>query len=334
MRLSRRVLLQRSAAAAAIAAVSACARTSSPARPIPRIGYLASSVIDAPTQPLRDAFQDGLRDHGYVIDKNIQIEWRATEGRDELFEEFVSEFVKMRVDVMVSSSAVAQQAAKRATATIPIVMLLSSDPVDAGLIESLARPGTNVTGMAILTSLVTVKQLELLNEAFPQAMRVAVLTDDIPSGQRLLVAAESAARSLRIGLIPLPLRDEADLPGLLELATSRGADALLVPPAHFQIVKLRDRIVAYAAARRIPASYTSIGGFVESGGLMSFGTNGVASFRRAADFVDRILKGANPAEIPVEQPTEFDIIINLRTARELGLTIPASVLTRATQVIP
>src|SRR5439155_553668 len=118
-----------------------------------------------------------------------------------------------------SCSAVAQQAAKRATATIPIVMLLSSDPVDAGLIESLARPGTNVTGMAILTSLVTVKQLELLNEAFPQAMRVAVLADDIPSGQRLLVAAESAARSLRIGLIPLPLRDEADLPGLLELAT-------------------------------------------------------------------------------------------------------------------
>ena len=165
-------------------------------------------------------------------------------------------------------------------------------------------------------------------------MRVAVLTDDIPAGQRLLATAESAARSLRIGLIPLPLRDEADLPGLLELATSRGADALLVPPAHFQIVKLRDRIVAYAAARRIPASYTSIGGFVESGGLMSFGTNGVASFRRAADFVDRILKGANPAEIPVEQPTEFDIIINLRTARELGLTIPASVLTRATQVIP
>ena len=208
-------------------------------------------------------------------------------------------------------------------------MLLSSDPVDAGLIESLARPGTNVTGMAILTSLVTVKQLELLHEAFPQAMRVAVLTDDIPSGQRMLMAAESAARSLRIGLIPLPLRDEADLPDLLELATSRGADALLVPPAHFQIVKLRDRIVAYAAARRIPASYTSIGGFVESGGLMSFGTNGVASFRRAADFVDRILKGANPAEIPVEQPT-----INLRTARELGLTIPASVLTRATQVIP
>ena len=310
MRLSRRVLLQRSAAAAAIAAVSACARTSSPARPIPRIGYLASSVIDAPTQPLRDAFQDGLRDHGYVIDKNIQIEWRATEGRDELFEEFVSEFVKMRVDVMVSSSAVAQQAAKRATATIPIVMLLSSDPVDAGLIESLARPGTNVTGMAILTSLVTVKQLELLNEAFPQAMRVAVLTDDIPSGQRLLVAAESAARSLRIGLIPVPLRDEADLPGL-PLRT-------LFPPNSPTPPGTPLGLIAWFVLLMIAAELLFARGH----------------FRRAADFVDRILKGANPAEIPVEQPTEFDIIINLRTARELGLTIPASVLTRATQVIP
>src|SRR5438445_13441706 len=138
-------------------------------------------------------------------------------------------------------------------------------------------------------------------------MRVAVLADDIPSGQRLRVAAEGAARSLRIGLIPLPLRDEADLPRLLELATSRGADALLVPPAHFQIVKLRDRIVAYAAARRIPASYTSIGGFVESGGLMSFGPHGVASFRRDAGFVDRLLKGAYPAELPGEQPTAVDL---------------------------
>lgn len=332
-RLSRRALLRGAATAAAVAALSSCSVAPRPANRIPRLGYMANLSATEQTKLLLGAFRDGLREHGYVEGETIQIEWRYAENRLERYDEFAAEFVRLPVDVMAANQLEAQRAAKRATSTIPIVMTISADPVEAGLVESLARPGGNVTGMGFNTAGTTAKRLELLKEMVPGISRVGALSDGEADRKAALRSTEDAARTLRLELITLEVRQKSDLPRALDLATSSGVDALLLLPARIHVIELRNEIVAYAAGRRIPAAYPEVGSFAEAGGLVAFGESGVGSFRRAAYFVDRILKGAKPADLPIEQPAKFDLVINLKTAKELGLTIPQSVLGRATKVI-
>ena len=334
MRHSRRAFLRAAAASSAYVALSAC--TSAPtAKRIPRLGYLG--VYPAPDPaltPFLDAFVDGLRQLGYEDGKSIQIEWQG--GPDERWDAIAADFVRLPVDVIAGASIVAIRAALRATRTIPVVMTLGSDPIESGLAQTLARPGGNLTGMGVLTSVTAVKRLELLKEAFPGITRVAMLGDTDPVRARQFSATEDASRTLRLEPIRLEVsvaNVAADLQRAFDTATSRDADALLVLAVPSQISGLRRQIVAYAASRRIPAAYATVGGFVEDGGLLGYGDNGLESFRRAASFVDRILKGASPAELPIEQPTKFDLVVNLKTARAFGFTIPQTILSRATQVI-
>ncbi|TMG36125.1 MAG: hypothetical protein E6H94_08075 [Chloroflexi bacterium] len=246
-----------------------------------------------------------------------------------------AEFAKLPVDVIVGSGAVAIRAARRATSTIPIVMLLGSDPVETGVVQSMARPGGNVTGLGSLTSVTTLKRLELLREAFPGITRIAMLADSDLSREPQRKIAEEGARSLKLeGIrIDVDVTDASNLPRALDLATTSGADALLVTNVPIEIINRRREIIAYVASRRIPAAYPVVGGFADDGGLMATGDNGLETFRRAASFVDRILKGANPADLPIEQPTQNELVVNLKTAKELGLVIPASIVGRATKVI-
>ncbi len=332
-RLSRRAVLRGTAAAAVVVALSWCSVAPRPANRIPRLGYMANLSATEQTKLLLGAFRDGLREHGYVEGETIQIEWRYAENRPERYDEFAAEFVRLPVDVIAANQLEAQRAAKRATSTIPIVMTISADPVEANLVESLARPGGNVTGMAFNTAGTTAKRLELLREIVPSISRVGVLWDGEADRQAALRSTEEAARTLQLETVTLEVRQKSDLPRALDLATSSGVDALLLLPARIHVIELRNEIVAYAAGRRIPVAYPEVGSFAEAGGLVAFGESGVESFRRAAYFVDRILKGAKPAELPIEQPTKFELVINLKTASALGVTIPQSVLSRATKVI-
>ncbi len=336
MRHSRRAFLRRAGAAAAGIALSSCASSQGTTK-LPRLGYFATTDPPDPALvPIIDAFLDGLKSRGYEDGKTLAIEWRYSGGDDARLDSMAAEFVRIPVDVMVASNAQAIRAAKRASVTVPIVMLLGSDPVESGLVASLARPGGNVTGMASLTSVTATKRLELLKEAFPAVSRVAILgsiREGDPSGPLQLRAAEQAAQSLGVEPVMLEIREAAEVPRSLDTATARGADALLVMSVPAQILRLRKEIVAYATARRIPSAYPNVGAFVDEGGLIGYSESVTESFRRAAGFVDRILKGARPADLPVEQPTTFDLVINVKAAAGLGLTIPQSVLGRATRVI-
>ncbi len=298
----------------------------------PRIGVLMSGSLE-PHRAVLEAFRQGLRKLGYTEGQNILIEYRFSEGREERLPDLAAELVQLKVDVIVTAGIPAALAAKRVTATIPIVVAGASNLVGAGLVASLARPGGNLTGTDSLTADLSGKRLELLKEVLPKLARVGALWNQFnPGAIGTWEETQAAARALRLQLLSLPVRGPDELEGAFTTAVKGGAEALVVIQDTLTIAH-RIRIAQLAARSRLPAVY---GGsqFVETrGGLMSYGASQAELFRRAAIFVDKILKGAKPADLPVEQPTKFELVINLKTAKALGLTIPASVLFKADQVI-
>ena len=316
--------LTRSLLAAPLAAEAQSAGT------VPRIGYLGISPSDGGLEP----FRQGLRDLGRVEGQSIAVEYRWTRGKSEQLPEVVAELIQLKVDVIYTPGSVAAaQAAKQATTAIPIVFWTPADPVQAGLVASLARPGGNITGLggggiSILTS----KRLSLLKEAVPQATRVAILwTPANPLHEALLKGIEDAARSLKVQLRPVRVSQSGELESAFSAMTRGHAGALYVL-ADAMFFEERKRIVALSAQARLPTMY-SWRTAVEDGGLMCYQENWSGVQRRAAVYVDMILKGAKPDDLPVEQPKNFELIINLKTAKALGLTIPPSLLQRADQVI-
>jgi putative tryptophan/tyrosine transport system substrate-binding protein len=314
-----------------ISALSGCgiaARAPQP-KPVPRIGYLWTK---ASVTPLAEAFRDGLRDLGYIEGQNVIVEWRDAVGREERLPELTAELVGLPVDILVVAGNPVIQAAKEATRTIPIVMAHSSDAVGAGLVASIARPEANVTGTTERKPLLAGKRLELLNEVLPGVGHVAVLWQpaDAP-GALEFRETQAAAQTLGVRLQSLEVGGPEDFASLLQSATAERAQALLVFANAFTLTH-RARIVELVAQARLPAMY-GLKEFMEPGGLMSYAPNMADFFRRAAYYVDRILKGTKPADLPVEQPMRFDFVINLKTANELGLTIPHHVLLQTTEVI-
>src|SRR5262245_49550766 len=297
---------------------------------IPRIGFLAS--FGAGPDPRSQALQEGLRELGYVEGKNIIIEYRHAAGDSDRLIELAAEFVRLKVDVIVTGSTIAASAAKKLTKTIPVVMTGTGDPVGTGLIASLARPGGNVTGLSSVGPDLNTKRLELLKEAVAGASRVAVLFNGAnPSNVTALKEVETASRVLGIQMQSLDVRDIGGFEGAFDSATQQRASAVLVQRDPLNN-SYPGRIVALAANHKLPAMYPEIQ-FCNAGGLMSYGVNTVDLYRRAAHYIDKILKGAKPADLPVEQPTKFEFVINLKTAKQIGLTIPPNVLARADKVI-
>ena len=300
---------------------------------IARIGYLA---LNSGANPhLREAFRQGLRDLGYVEGRNVVIEYRDAEGKPERLPALATELVALKVDVIVAASTAAALAAKQATRTLPIVFPVVADPVTEALVTSLARPGGNVTGSSNLAPELVGKRLEQLTQAVPGVSRVAVLWHPGNLGdlteKDMLKAAEVAARALGVRLQFFEARGQEDFNRAFLGMTRARAGALTVL-ASSMFFGERSHLVDLAAKNRLPAVYTSRE-YVDAGGLMSYGPNQAELYRRAATYVDKILKGAKPGDLPVEQPTKFELIINLKTAKVLGLTIPQPVLGRADQII-
>ncbi len=296
---------------------------------VPRVGLL---LTGSPPSATAGPFRHGLRDLGYVEGQNIAIEERWAEGKHERLPDLAAELVRLRVDVIVTPGTPPTLAAKDATRTIPIVMVFVADPVGQGLVAGLARPGGNITGLSSLGEGITAKQLQLLKEFVPKVSRVAVLRFPADPVHPLLVReAEGAARALGVLLQVLEAGSPNDFDRAFAAMARERAGALLVL-AHPIFFAQRARIADLAAKARRPAMY-ALREYVEAGGLISYGTHLPALFRRAATYVDKILKGAKPADLPVEQPTRFELVVNLKTAKALGLTIPQSVLIRADQVI-
>jgi putative ABC transport system substrate-binding protein len=300
---------------------------------IARIGYLVLNLAAA--SHLTEAFLQGLHDLGYVEGRNIVIEYRSAEGKLERLPALAAELVALKVNVIVAGGPPHALAAKQATRTIPIVFASSADPVTDGLVTSLARPGGNVTGLSNLGSGLVGKGLEQLTQAVPGVSRVAVLWQPGAYAERttrdMLQEAEAAARTLGVQLQLVEVRGPADFDRAFSEMTRARAGALTMLPSTM-LISERRRLVDLTAKNRLPAVYASRE-FVDAGGLMSYGSNLADMFRRAAIYVDKILKGAKPADLPVEQPTKFELVINLKTAKALGLTIPQSVLERTDQVI-
>jgi putative tryptophan/tyrosine transport system substrate-binding protein len=301
-----------------------------PAGNAPRVAYLSASSAASATV---DAFRQGLRELGYVEGRNIHIEYRWADGRFDRLPGLAADLVRLGVNVIVAVNTPAALAAKDATSTIPIVLVTSGDPVGSGLVASLARPGGNVTGLSLTaTPAISGKQLELLKEAFPTVTLVAVLANPAnPPTAGLLMEIELAARSLGLRLRVVQVREPKEFGGAFATMTKERVPALLVI-ADPLVNDNRDRIVAFAATNRLSAIYP-YRTFVDAGGLMSYGADLSDLNRRAATYVDRILKGAKPADLPIEQPTKFEFVVNLKTAKALGLTIPPSLLLRADHVI-
>ena len=297
---------------------------------IPTIGFMRGG---SPTDPEVEAFRQGLRELGYVEGKNIIIDFRNTEGKTDRFAGVAAELVRLKVDVIVAAGGSAVVlAVKPATDTIPIVMTNSGDPVAIGVVASLARPGGNITGLTSSSTDLSGKLVELLKEAVPKLSRVAVLWSPAEAGNvRNFKETEVAAQSLRLKLLSLELRTAYDLDNALQSAIKDRAGALMIirSPAY---TTTGERIVDFAAKNRLPTMFPERS-FVESGGLMSYAPNIADNFRRAAVYVDKILKGAKPSDLPVERPMKFEFIINLKTAKQIGLTIPPNVLARADKVI-
>ncbi len=304
-----------------------------PAAKVPRIGWLAGNLATAPH--LTEAFRQGLRDLGYVEGRNVVIEYRSTEGKLERYPALVAELVALKVDVILAGSTPQTLAAMQATRTLPIVFVVAGDPVADGLVTSLARPGGNVTGLSTAGPDLVGKRLEQLKQAVPGVSRVAVLWQPGGQGERsakdMLQGAEVAARALGVRLQLVEARGPADIDRAFSDMSRARADALTVlgTPMFYNE---RRRLVDLAAKSRLPAVY-GLREYVDAGGLMTYGTNITDNYRRAATYVDKILKGAKPGDLPVEQPTKFELLINLKAAKALGLTIPPSLLGRADAVI-
>jgi putative ABC transport system substrate-binding protein len=296
-----------------------------------RIGILiapSASSFSARVEALRRR----LRELGYVEGKNIVIEYRYAEGKVERIPDLAAELVRLKVDVIVTSGGERTiLAAKKASATIPIVFAGAADPVGTGLVSSLARPGGNITGLSQMSPDLDGKRLELLKEAFPKVARVAFLWQPGWRGNLALTDMEAAAKALGVKLLSLEVRSLDDFDSAFARAKRDGAQALINTPGGIIATQQR-QVLDFAAKNRLPAMYHN-SEFVEAGGLMSYGPSQTDQWRRAADFVDRILKGTKPADIPVEQPTKFEFVINVKAAEQIGLTIPPKVLAQADKVI-
>lgn len=300
---------------------------------IPRVGFLHPAVPQNNTSPFLEAFRQGLRELGYVEGKNIQLEVRWGEGKLERLPALAAELVRLKVDVIVAASSPSVLAVKQATRTIPIVMPFSSDPVGDGLVASLARPGGNITGLSTMAPEVGAKRLQLLKEVLPKLSRaVAVLWNPSYTGMAARFRdAQRNAPAAGLDVRSLEVRDTRELEKALEALTRKHTDALILLADPLTLSQ-RLRIVEFAAEARIPAMY-EISEFADAGGLMSYGHNPGQMCRRAATYVDKILKGAKPGDLPIEQPTKFELVINLKTAKALGITIPQSLLMSADRVI-
>ena len=297
---------------------------------VARIGYL--SPVGGAGSPAAEAFRQGLRELGHVEGRSITIEFRAAEGRSDLLPALASELVQLPVDVIVAFSSAAAQAAKKMTTTIPIVMVSSGDPVATGLVATLARPGGNITGLTGLATELSGKRLELLREAVPSLSRVAVLWN---AGDAAMThtfrGIEAAAPVLRVTVQPLGVREAQEIDNAMAAMAKERPDAL------FMVTDVLTRrhtrqVVEFAAQRQLPTLFEGRGP-VDEGGLMSYGPSFPDLLRRAASYVDRILKGTKPADLPVEQPMKFELVINLKTAKTLGITIPPTLLIQADEVL-
>jgi len=301
---------------------------------VSRMGYL--SAYDAAIESTRsEAIRLALRELGYIEGQNIAIEHRYAEGKRDRYPEHAAELVRLKVDIIVVTGAdTVIQAAKNATKTIPIVMVgRGIDPVEAGLVESLARPGGNVTGLTSLTAELGGKRLELLKEAVPKLARVAVLYDPIAPGpvHQVKEVLPVVARALKVTVQPWEVRDADGFEKVFAALNKQRPDGLYVPGGSLMAAN-RKRIAAFALKSRLPSMYYTRE-FVDAGGLMSYGADLAESYRRVAYFVDKILKGAKPADLPVERPAKFELMFNLKTAKQIGVTIPQSLLYRADRVI-
>jgi putative tryptophan/tyrosine transport system substrate-binding protein len=300
-----------------------------------RIGYLSNS------DPARDSIRSegirlALRKLGYIEGQNLAIEYRYAEGKPDRQPELAAELVRLKVDIIVIAGGdTLIRAAKNATKSIPIVMVgPGADPVEAGYVESLARPGGNVTGITLLTRELGGKRLELLKEAVPNLVSVAILYDPAIPGpvHEVKEVLPSAARELRMTIQPWEVRGAKDFDRVFAALNKQRPDGLYMPAGGPIMAVNQKRIIGFALQNRLPSTYTTREA-VEAGGLMFYGADQAASYRRVAYYVDRILKGAKPADLPVEQPTKFELVINLKTAKQIGLTIPPEVLARATKLI-
>jgi putative ABC transport system substrate-binding protein len=297
---------------------------------IPRIGYLGGATPAALSVRL-NAFRQGLHELGYVEGKNIVIEYRYAEGKLDRLAVLAAEFVQLKVDVIVAGGPQATRAAKEATITIPIIMTFDNDPVGNGFVASLARPGGNVTGLSTLYPEISGKQLELLKEIVPRLSRLAVLGNSThPGNAQALKETKLATEALAVQLQYLDVRDATDIETAFRAASKGRADGVLVLE-NAVLTSHRKQLVDLAVKNRLPAIYPQTE-YMEAGGLMYYGANTTDLFRRSATYVDKILKGAKPADLPVEQPTKFEFVINLKTAKQIGLTIPPNVLARADRV--
>jgi putative ABC transport system substrate-binding protein len=297
---------------------------------IHRIGFLSPSSSADPS--ILDAFREGLREVGYVEGQNITIASRWAEGKYDRLPGLAAQLVGLKVDIIVATAVPAIRAAKEATRTIPIIMAVVVDPMATGLVASLARPGGNITGLSSMAPQMTGKQLEMLKEVVPKASLVAVLWNPANAGNAPQIQqAQDAARALSVRLQPLGARGSSEIDSAFATMTSTQSGAVIVL-VDAMLLDHRTQIADLAARRRLPAVY-GLRDHAAAGGLMAYGPNRLDIVRRAATYVDKILKGAKPGDLPIEQPTKFELVINLRTAKALGLTIPPSLLQRADQVI-
>jgi putative tryptophan/tyrosine transport system substrate-binding protein len=321
----RPALIWLAAAAVALFLAAPLAAGGQQATKVPRVGVLDYS-------PAWEPFRQALRELDYVEGQNIAIEYRSTEGRQELLREHATELVRLKVDVIVAAGTPSTLAAMQATTTIPIVMVSTGDPLRTGLVASLARPGGNVTGNTILGAELSGKRLQLLKDILPNVSRVAFLWNPANTSQvSHFNEIQAAARALALTLQSVEVRDPKEFDSAFVKMSRERPDALIMTADAMHRRHLA-RVVDFTASRRLPAMY-QVKAYVEAGGLMSYGASQSDLYRRAAVYVDKILKGAKPGDLPVEQPTKFELVINLKTAKALGLTVPPSLLLQVDQVI-
>lgn len=306
-------------------------RAQQPTKKTPRVGFL-DPTSRAVSNARIEAFQQGLRKFGYIDGKNIAIDYRFADGKSEPLHNFANELVRLNVDIIVTRAIPGALAAKQATTKIPIVFVGVADAVGAGLIASLAHPGGNITGLTSLAPELSGKRLELLKETFPKVSRVSVLRNPSNAGDSIIwKETEAAAQALGLELQSLQVRGAMDLENAFESAIRGHSQAIMTLPDPL-LQSQRKQIVDLAAKHRLPGIYPD-SEYTESGGLMSYAANALEFYIHAANYVDRILKGAKPADLPVEQPTKFELVINLKTAKQIRLDVPANVLARADRVI-
>jgi len=311
-------------------AVAVIAEAQQPTK-IPRVGYLAANSLSDISARV-EAFRQGLRELGYVEGKNIVYEWRSSEGKFDRLPALAAELVRLKVEVIVAGGPNTTRPAKEATVTIPIVMAFDGDPVGNGFVTSLAHPGGNITGLSTLAPEISGKQLELLKEIVPKLSRVAVLGNSTLAGNaQALKEVELAAGAFGVKVQYLQVRGPKDIETVFRAASEGRADAVLVLGSPV-LVSRQTQVADLAAKNRLPAIYPQ-SDYMDAGGLMFYGVSITEMYRHAATYVDKILKGAKPADLPVEQPTKFEFIINLKAAKQIGLMIPPNVLVRADKVI-